>query len=293
MYTPQPGILDDVPRIARYISFSIKPDSNARAVMEVLPDIIDGNHCVVGLGESLVAELDASVSGLATFPSLVGKGVSAPSTQAALWCWLRGHDRGEMIHQTLWLEHHLSAAFEVDDIVDAFQYGDSRDLTGYEDGTENPKGDDAVNAAIVQNAGPGMDDSSFVVVQQWVHDLQYLNTFTQDQQDNMMGRRKSDNEELDDAPPSAHVKRTAQESFDPEAFILRRSMPWCDAAEEGLMFVAFGHSFAAYETLLKQMLGINDGIRDSLFRFSRPISGAYYWCPPMKDEKLDLSILNL
>jgi len=55
-----------------------------------------------------------------------------------------------------------------------------------------------------------------------------------------MGRRLEDNEELGDAPPYAHVKRTAQESFDPEAFVLRRSMPRADAEREGLVFVAFG-----------------------------------------------------
>jgi putative iron-dependent peroxidase len=59
------------------------------------------------------------------------------------------------------------------------------------------------------------------------------------------------------------------------------------------MFVAFGHSFDAFETLLRQMMGINDGIKDGLFRFTRPVSGAYYWCPPMKDGKPDLSILKL
>ena len=50
----------------------------------------------------------------------------------------------------------------------------------------------------------------------------------------------SDNEELEDAPESAHVKRTAQEDFEPEAFVVRRSMPWADATSEGLEFVAFG-----------------------------------------------------
>ena len=231
--------------------------------------------------------------GLSVFPSIVANGIAIPSTQAALWCWLRGHDRGDVIHQSLQLENQLSAAFVLDDVVDAFQYGASRDLSGYEDGTENPTGDDAANAAIVQNAGSGMNGSSFVAVQQWLHDLAHFQSFTQDEQDNVFGRRKSDNEELADAPDSAHVKRTAQESFDPEAFIVRRSMPWCTAAEEGLMFVAFGHSFAAFETLLKNMMGINDGTKDGLFRFTRPVSGAYYWCPPMKNGKLDLTVLKL
>ena len=293
MSAPQPGILADVPRVARYVSFSVAPDSNPKAVIEELPDFIDGSNCVVGLGAPLIAELGSNIPGLSVFPNLVGKGVSTPSTQSALWCWLRGDDRGDMIHQTIDLENRLGEEFDIDDIVDAFQHADSRDLTGYIDGTENPKGDEALQAAIVQNAGRGMDGSSFVAVQQWVHDLNHFQTFTQDEQNYIFGRRKSDNVELEDAPDSAHVKRTAQESFDPEAFVVRRSMPWCDATEEGLVFVAFGHSFAAFETLLRQMLGINDGIMDSLFRFTHPISGAYYWCPPLKGGKLDLSILNL
>jgi putative iron-dependent peroxidase len=28
------------------------------------------------------------------------------------------------------------------------------------------------------------------------------------------------------------------------------------------------------------MMGLDDGI-DSLFRFTRPVTGAYYWCPPV------------
>jgi len=291
MGNSQSGILADVPQVARYVSFSIVPDSNPAAVIQEMPSFIDGDSCVVGFGAPLVSALDATVPGLSVFPNLSGKGIATPSTQSALWCWLRGNDRGDLIHQTLTLQNQLGAAFEIDDVVDAFQYVDSRDLTGYIDGTENPVGDDAVDAAIVKNAGSGMDGSSFVAVQQWVHDLSHFHSFTQDEQDNIFGRRKSDNEEFADAPDSAHVKRTAQESFDPDAFVVRRSMPWCDASDEGLVFVAFGHSFTAFEAQLKRMMGLEDGIVDSLFRFTRPVSGEYYWCPPMKGGKLDLSAL--
>jgi putative iron-dependent peroxidase len=37
------------------------------------------------------------------------------------------------------------------------------------------------------------------------------------------------------------VKRTAQECFSPEAFILRRSTQWSNGNAGGLNFVAFGH----------------------------------------------------
>jgi putative iron-dependent peroxidase len=166
-------------------------------------------------------------------------------------------------------------------------------MTGYIDGTENPKGEEAEQAGIVQGKGPGLDGSSFVAVQQWIHNLDAFDEMTQEEQDNTFGRRKSDNEELNDAPASAHVKRTAQESFSPEAFVLRRSMPWANEQNAGLMFVAFGYSFYAYEALLENMLGLKDGIVDGLFGFTQPVTGAYFWCPPVKGKHLDLSALDL
>jgi putative iron-dependent peroxidase len=112
-------------------------------------------------------------------------------------------------------------------------------------------------------------------------------------QDNAIGRRKSDNKELEDAPPSSHVKRTAQESFNPEAFVLRRSMPWAEGTRGGLNFVAFGKSFDAFEAQLKRMIGAEDGITDALFKFTSAISGSYLWCPPMRGKNLDLRALGL
>jgi putative iron-dependent peroxidase len=112
-------------------------------------------------------------------------------------------------------------------------------------------------------------------------------------QDASIGRRRSDNVELDDAPDSAHVRRTAQEDFSPEAFVLRRSMPWIDADHAGLMFVAFGASLAPFEAQLRRMSGAEDGVVDALFRFTRPVSGANYWCPPMKAGQLDLRAVGL
>ena len=177
--------------------------------------------------------------------------------------------------------------------MDGFKFDRGLDLTGYEDGTENPQGDAALEAAIVGRAETGLDGSSFVATQQWVHDLDHFEAMPEGERDNIIGRRISDNEELDDAPASAHVKRTAQESFDPEAFVVRRSMPWADADGEGLMFVAFGKSLDAFEAQLRRMTGQEDGFIDGLFRFSRPISGGYFWCPPVSNGCLDLSAMGI
>ena len=164
-------------------------------------------------------------------------------------------------------------------------------MSGYIDGTENPTGEKAFDAAILQGQGEGMDGSSFVAVQQWLHDLDRFDAFSQKEKDHIIGRRLADNEELEDAPPTAHVKRTAQESFDPEAYIVRRSMPWAEEQSTGLVFVAFGKSFDAFEALLTRMVGLEDSVSDALFKFTQPVSGAYYWCPPVKDGRLDLSVI--
>jgi len=60
-----------------------------------------------------------------------------------------------------------------------------------------------------------------------------------------------------------------------------------------LVFLAFGRSFDAFEAQLGRMTGIDDGITDSLFRFTRPVTGAYYWCPPVSDGRLDLRVAGL
>ena len=293
MKTVQPGILAPVPRLARHLTFSLKPQSDPAASLKELGRIADGEKIVVGIGQSLALALNVDIAGLKPFPVYVNAGIDIPSTPAALWCWLRGDDRGELVHQTRQLQQLLAPAFLLTGVTDAFQYRDSRDLTGYEDGTENPEGDEALAAAIVQGAGQGMDGSSFVAIQQWVHNLTQFQAMPQTTQDHTIGRRKSDNEELDDAPESAHVKRTAQENFEPEAFVLRRSMPWADAADEGLVFVAFGRSFDAFEAQLYRMSGLEDGTPDALFSFTRPVTGSYFWCPPVVEGRLDLKVLGL
>ena len=131
---------------------------------------------VVGVGKSVVSALGRSIEGLRAFPSLVGPGVDIPATPAALWFWLRGDDPGKLVHRANELKALLSPAFRVDEVVDGFKHdetpeGMGRDLSGYEDGTENPDDDEAVEAAVVSGMGPAMDGSSFVATQRWIHEL--------------------------------------------------------------------------------------------------------------------------
>jgi putative iron-dependent peroxidase len=294
----QPGVFPEIPEACRYLTLGLVPGADPVEALEALREEEIGDQMVVGLGPSLVSLLEQQIPGLRPFPSLVGPGVDIPATPSALWIWLRGSDRGKLVLRTNELKEFLASAFRLDEVVDGFKYDETRDglgrdLTGYEDGTENPDGEEAVEAAVLQGAGPGLDGSTFVAAQRWVHDLSRFRMMSPGEQDDTFGRRRIDNEEMGAAPESAHVKRTEQEGFAPEAFVLRRSMPWSDAADEGLVFVAFGRSLDAFEVQLTRMSGLEDGIVDALFTFSRPATGGYFWCPPVKDGKLNLAAIGL
>ncbi|MBF0278685.1 MAG: Dyp-type peroxidase [SAR324 cluster bacterium] len=293
MSNVQSGILAPPPPLARYLVFTKKPGTDSLAALKALQGSVDGEKTVVGLGQSLTMALGKTIVGLRPFPNYVGSGVEIHSTPMALWCWLRGDDRGHLMHQGRALQKLLSSAFQLEKVIDGFQFDSGHDLTGYEDGTENPQGDDAFEAAVVQGKGAGLDGSSFVAVQQWLHSFEDFDSMSTEEQDNSIGRRKSDNEELEKAPLSAHVKRTAQESFEPEAFIVRRSMPWAEGNRAGLVFVAFGKSFDAFEVQLRRMTGLEDGISDAIFQFTRPLNGSYFWCPPFENGRLDLRALGI
>ena len=289
----QPGILvKPVPSQGRYMFFALRSVEALPAALDVLSQWVDGKSVVAGFGSPLVMALGAKIQGLRVFPALNAM-VENPSTQHALWLWLLGDDRGELLHRSQKIETALAPAFNMLQVTEGFRYGSDRDLTGYEDGTENPDGDEAVEAALVQGQGAGLDGSSFVAMQQWVHDMDAFEATSGTERDHIMGRNLQTNDELEDAPESAHVKRTEQESFTPEAFVLRRSMPWALGQKMGLMFVAFGHSLDAYEVQMRRMAGEEDGITDAMFTISKPVSGSYLWCPPMYGGAPDLRQLGL
>ena len=289
----QPGILEPIPAQGRYLSCQLRVGAEPQTVLRRLGSQADGLSTVVALGASLVRELGAEIPGLKTFCGIEGALIKLPATPTDLLVWLRGTDRGHLLIRSRHIETLLAPAFDVTDITDAFNHDNGRDLTGYEDGTENPEGEKALAVAFLPESAGLLAGSSFVAVQRWRHHMSRFEAMPREQQDHTVGRERDSNEEIDDAPESAHVKRTAQESFDPEAFVLRRSMPWAEGNEGGLVFTAFGHSFDAYEALLRRMSGAEDGLTDALFTFTEPETGAYFWCPPVKEGLIDLRAVGV
>lgn len=295
MSTPQTAILAPVPKAARFLHFQLALDVAPKAALEqvaAMSAALGTERTIVGLGEPLVRALGADVSGLRVFPGLAGRGVSIPSTQSALWVGIHADDDSTALDQSDRALAALRTTFTLDEEVGAFVYDGGKDLTGYVDGTENPVEERAMEVALAVGAA-GRGGGSFVAVQRWVHDMPRFRSWPRAQGDAVIGRSLETNEELADAPLQAHVKRAAQESFDPPAFMLRRSMPWAWNGRRGLYFIAYGATLDPFERVLRRMAGLDDEHVDALFTFSHPETGAYFWCPPLTNAgALDLSAVG-
>ena len=283
----QPLVLEPVRPSARFLTWKLVGDP-APALSALAKQRFD-SEVILGFGAPVVDALKGHVEGLRPFPSHLPL---FPATQHALWVCTAQREKGAQLDSGMKIARTLKNAFEIVEEIDGYTYLGGRDLSGFVDGTENPHGDAAVDAAIVKG-GLGYEGGTFCAVQKWVHDLGALDRMTEKARDHVVGRRLEDDEEIEDAPPSAHVKRTAQESFEPAAFMVRRSMPWGGVKEHGLYFVAYVENLNRFEHMAERMAGAKDGIVDGLFSFTRPLTGGYYFCPPVVDGHLDLRSLGL
>lgn len=163
-----------------------------------------------------------------------------------------------------------------------FRYLDSRDLTGFIDGTENPQLPEGRAAAALIPEGE-FAGGSFAFAQRYVHDLPKWHRLKVDAQEQVIGRTKLESIELDDdvRPENSHVSRTVIEEDGDELEILRHSMPYGDVSgEQGLFFLAYTYDLSIIDRMLARMFGsAGDGLADRLLNFVRPVGGAYFFVP--------------
>ena len=114
-------------------------------------------------------------AGLAPFATIEGlDGVTLPADQHDIWLWLHASSPDATFDLAQAAALALDGCATVVAEQPGFTYRPSRDLTGFEDGTENPPLDEAVGAAVVPAGEPGAG-GSIVLVQRWVHDLRSFN----------------------------------------------------------------------------------------------------------------------
>jgi putative iron-dependent peroxidase len=179
----------------------------------------------------------------------------------------------------------LGDAVEVVEEVHGFRYLDSRDLTGFIDGTENPKGKARAEVALIGREDPAFAAGSYVYTQRYVHDLARWATVPEKEQEGIVGRRKRDSKELSARakPPTAHIARTVIEENGEELEVVRHSFPYGTVSEAGLFFICYTRDADIPDRMLGRMMGTDaDGIHDRLMEFSRAVSGANFFAPSLE-----------
>jgi porphyrinogen peroxidase len=178
----------------------------------------------------------------------------------------------------------LAGAVTVVDEVHGFRYFDERDLLGFVDGTENPAGAAAADAALIGAEDPEFTGGSYVIVQKYLHDLAGWNALPVEQQENIIGREKlSDIELADDVKPSyAHNALNTITVDGEEIKIVRDNMPFGSVGDGqyGTYFIGYARSPATTEQMLVNMfVGSPEGNYDRILDFSRAVTGNLFFVP--------------
>jgi porphyrinogen peroxidase len=170
------------------------------------------------------------------------------------------------------------------DEVHGFRYFDDRDLLGFVDGTENPRGREVIEAAIIGEEDPAFAGGSYVIVQKYLHDMESWNALSTEAQERIIGRTKLSDIELDDAikPTSAHNALTTITEGGKEFKILRDNMPFGKVAEGefGTYFIGYCRTPGVTEQMIENMfVGRPPGNYDRLLDFSRAVTGTLFFVP--------------
>jgi putative iron-dependent peroxidase len=178
----------------------------------------------------------------------------------------------------------LDGAVSPVDEVHGFRYFDDRDLIGFVDGTENPTGQAAIDAAYVGAEDAVFAGSSYVIVQKYLHDLAGWNALSTETQERIIGRTKLADIELDDAvkPTCAHNALAKVVVDGKEIKIIRDNMPFGRAAEKefGTYFIGYARSPRTIEQMLENMfVGQPPGNYDRLLDFSVAKTGNLFFVP--------------
>ncbi len=202
-------------------------------------------------------------------------GFVMPATQHDAVLWVSGSSYDVVFDVCRGAIDILRGIATVAEETSSWPYQHDRDLTGFIDGSENPTLVDAPDVAVIADGGPGAG-GTILLLQKWVHDTTAWDALAEVEQEQVMGRTKPDSVELDDKPADSHVASTDQDTF---GKIFRRNMPYGTVTDHGTMFVGFCAEQRPLTAMLESMAGVTSGRRDALTRYTRALSGAYYFIP--------------
>ncbi|NOI81437.1 Dyp-type peroxidase [Vibrio tubiashii] len=289
MSYPQNAILPEAGPFAQYTL--LKVNQNETKVLEqlqALPTLVEelntkqpGAELTLSIAftKAFWSKLDMAVPAeLIDFPQLGEGDVVAPSSDVdvLIHCHSNRHDLHFYLLRKFFAQ--VSEDVAVIDETYGYRYLDSRDMTDFVDGTENPKDAQREEVAIIPQGE--FAGGSYVMVQRFIHNLPSWNRLNVSAQEKVIGRTKPDSIELDDVPAASHVGRVDIKEEGKGLKILRHSLPYGSVSgEHGLLFIAYCNTLHNFKAMLESMYGATDGKTDQLLRFTKAVTGAYFFAP--------------
>jgi porphyrinogen peroxidase len=277
-------IRQDEDAYARLRAFCADLSGLVRAVE--FRDVEAGLTCVAGFGSDAWDKLFGvpRPAELHPFQEIRSGGRHAVSTPGDILFHIRAKRIDLCFELATQIMDSIGDVVSVADEVHGFRYFDDRDVIGFVDGTENPRGDVAREAAIVGGEDQPFAGGSYVIVQKYLHDLKAWNALPVEMQERIIGRRKLSDVELSDTdkPAYAHNALTNIEKNGRQLQILRDNMPFGRPGhgEFGTYFIGYSRTPQITETMLENMfIGRPAGNYDRLLDFSHPVTGSLFFVP--------------
>jgi putative iron-dependent peroxidase len=249
-------------------------------------DIEAGLSCVMGFGSKAWDRLFGAPrpAELHPFREIRSQGRHAVATPGDLLFHIRARRMDLCFELATQIMTRLGDAVLPVDEVHGFRYFDDRDLIGFVDGTENPRGQEAIDAVVIGEENAAFAGGSYVIVQKYLHDMARWDALSTEAQEGIIGRKKLSDIELDEAvkPTCSHSSLTTIEENGKEIKILRDNMPFGrpTQGEFGTYFIGYSRSPSTIELMLQNMfVGRPPGNYDRLLDFSRAVTGNLFFVP--------------
>ena len=293
------GVVGPLTRAAIFLVLCIRPEKDAYTAVRSFcadlaglvravefRDIEAGLTCVIGFGSDSWDKLFGSPrpAELHPFREIRSGGRHAISTPGDVLFHIRAKRMDLCFELATQIMDTIGDAVSIMDEVHGFRFFDDRDVIGFVDGTENPRGDVAREATLVGDEDPAFEGGSYVILQKYLHNMKAWNALPVEAQERIIGRKKLSDIELSDAekPASAHSALTVIEENGKEVKILRDNMPFGRPGhgEFGTYFIGYSRTPRITETMLQNMfVGRPPGNYDRLLDFSRPVTGSLFFAP--------------
>src|ERR1700693_1138817 len=292
-------VVGPLTRAAIFLVVCIRPEQDNRAKLRSFcedlaglvravefRDVEAGLTCVIGFGSEAWDKLFGAPRPAELHPlrEIRAEGRHAVSTPGDMLFHIRAKRIDLCFELAAQIMDSIGDVVSVADEVHGFRYFDDRDVIGFVDGTENPRGGAAQEAGIVGEEDSAFAGGSYAIVQKYLHDVASWNALPVETQERIIGRKKLSDIELKDAekPPYAHNALTVIEENGKEVKILRDNMPFGRPGygEFGTYFIGYSRTPRITETMLQNMfVGRPPGNYDRLLDFSTAVTGSLFFVP--------------